>query len=127
MNALIEVECIGKNKIPAKQLAMMRLIERMTGEDWLLPDRWGCWEIAKDDWGLRTRTPVRGKTSYSRANSVGSRGVYNYYILQEGHYYEVCSPKSWQRTDRYFCTVRSSEVVRLTEDEVDQCLNSRLG
>lgn len=70
---------------------------------------------------------VRCKKDYSEANSVGSRGVYAYYILDEGRIYEVSSPESWGKTDRYFCTVRNTELFKMSEEEVESWLKDRSG
>lgn len=82
-----------------------------------------CWvaEIT----GLDTKYKYRrkflgGKKDYSEANGPGSRGVYIYYILQEGRTYEVKSPQSWKRTDRYFCTIAKGMLIRLSEQEVNE-------
>ena len=69
---------------------------------------------------------LRFKKDYSEANSIGSRGVYAYYILEDNKVYEVCSPISWKNTDRYFCTVVGGEIIRLTKEEVDEWLNDTL-
>lgn len=61
---------------------------------------------------------VSGDTDYSRANSVGSRGVYKHYILQSGNLYEVCSRTSWKRIEQYFCMVQDGKIVKLTRQEV---------
>jgi len=67
---------------------------------------------------------LRGNKDYSRANSIGSRGVYLYYQLMEGRIYEVNVLESWSSTDRYFCRVRHGRPIRLTETEVVACLSA---
>jgi len=69
------------------------------------------------------RTFVHGKKDYSRANSIGSRGVMVYHHLREGPVYEVNAWLSWSSVDRYFCRVAGTELIRLTEDQV----RARLG
>lgn len=65
---------------------------------------------------------------YSRANSVGSRGVYAYYVVESGHIYEVSEPLSWKKVDQYFCTVDGDgEIVRLTIEDVLAHFNKRSG
>lgn len=64
------------------------------------------------------RTFLRGNKDYSRANSVGSRGVMVYYQLRGGPVYEVNDWTSWSRMDRYFCRVEDGKIVRITEGEV---------
>ncbi len=68
------------------------------------------------NWGLE-RDFVRGNKDYSRANSKGSRGVMLYYHLREGGVYEVNELESWSTTDRYFCRIEGSGLVRMTEAE----------
>lgn len=68
------------------------------------------------------RAFIRGKKDYSEANSVGSRGVYIYYFLEPGRYYEVSEPRSWRHTERYFAKVRGGKVVRVDEEELEQWL-----
>lgn len=62
---------------------------------------------------------VRCNKDYSKANSVGSRGVYAFYVVESGKVYEVSEPLTWKKTDQYFCTVSDDgEIVRLTIEEV---------
>lgn len=55
---------------------------------------------------------VRGATDYSRANSVRSRGVRTFYALPDG-LYEINSPETWKRTERYFALIRQGEMERV--------------
>jgi len=64
------------------------------------------------------RTFLKGNKDYSRANSIGSRGVMVYYRLREGRIYEVNDWMSWSSVDRYFCRVEGGRVIRMTEAEV---------
>lgn len=58
-----------------------------------------------------------GKKDYSQANSVGSRGVYLFYVLRPGIVYEVHALTSWSGSEQYFCRVEGSELVRMTLNE----------
>lgn len=63
---------------------------------------------------------LRYKKDYSRANSVGSRGVYANYILESGKIYDIKEHK-----DRFYCTVTDNgNIVRLSESEVIECLKN---
>ena len=66
---------------------------------------------------------------YAEANSLGSRGVYQWYELEEGGVFEVNAPLSWKHADRYFCRSERGKVVRMTRDEVDarRCRRAVLG
>lgn len=72
-------------------------------------------------YGLARRF-LDGKKDYAEANSVGSRGVYVYYFLEAGPYYEVSSPVTWRHIDRYFAKVNRGEVVKVDRAEVDRWL-----
>ena len=61
-----------------------------------------------------------GKRDYSKSNSKGTRGIYIWYILESGCYYEVSSPRSWSRIERYFCKVsEEGEITNVDRKEVD--------
>lgn len=72
-----------------------------------------------------TRNALNGFTDYSRANSVGSRGIYRIYFLRPWKVYEVHAPESWSRQDHYFCRVTHGRIDRLPLSDVIQCLNAR--
>lgn len=65
-----------------------------------------------------------GRKDYSRANSVGSRGVYRWYHLAEGHVYKVFARESWTRSRTYWVTVRDGDIVEIDEAEVVECLSA---
>lgn len=116
MKTILRLECINDNwGIPPEILAIVPLINRGKG----LPNRYWVAEITGlcGRYGYERRF-LPYKKDYSRANSVGTRGVYAYYILDEGPVYEVSSPVSWRNTDRYFCRVIDGKIVRLAEQEV---------
>jgi len=68
---------------------------------------------------------IEGHADYSNANSVGSRGVYIYYILQDGNIYHVSSPINFKRRDTYFCRVEQGEIIRMEFQEVIRVLVRR--
>lgn len=71
-----------------------------------------------------TRAFMRGVRDYSRANSVGSRGVWICYALEPG-VYEVYERVSWQRDTRYFIQVTSDgHYHRISLEEATACLNA---
>ena len=130
MAAILRLECIGDDTDQ-----QFRLYRNMTNEmlpglgdlAFSLPKRWWAAEITgpSPKYGYE-RQFLRYKKDYSEANSVGSRGVYAYYILQKGRIYEVSAPRSWKNTDRYFCRVQAGEIVRIDREDVDRWLNDRL-
>lgn len=67
---------------------------------------------------------MRFKRDYSTANSIGSRGVYQWYELPPG-VYEINAPQSWKHADRYFARSERGKVVRITRAEVDEWLASQ--
>ena len=75
--------------------------------------------------GLETQE-LKAHTDYTNANSVGSRGSFKYYFLAEEALYHVSSPLSWKRTDEYYCKVSNGEIIRLTFEEMLQCLEKQV-
>ncbi len=69
---------------------------------------------------------MQGQKDYSKANSVGTRGIYKHYFLEDG-LYEVSSPQSWKSTDRYFIYVENGEMWRVTREEAQLWVNDHLG
>ncbi|MFA5054124.1 MAG: hypothetical protein WC565_08695 [Parcubacteria group bacterium] len=67
---------------------------------------------------VRSRRIDHAMYDYSGTNSVGSRGIRQGYLLKEQTIYEVSSPESWKRTDRYYCVVEDGELKRLDAKDV---------
>jgi hypothetical protein len=84
-----------------------------------------CWVariFGSDGRGGWVRVFVDGARDYADANSVGSRGIYINYFLEEGPIYEVSSPQTWRSTERYFVRIIDGRPRSLTKEEVEQCL-----
>lgn len=70
---------------------------------------------------------LRGKEDWTRANSPGSRGVYFYFTLEEGRYYEAYRRVSNNQSERLFLKVTSEgEIVEVSREEVDEWLHRKL-
>ena len=66
------------------------------------------------------------KKDYSMANSKGSRGIYVWYILESGKYYDIKSQYSHRSHNRYFAKVSScGDIVKVEEEEVVSWLRNR--
>ena len=94
-------EMLGRDKSPS-------WVARITGLD----DKYGF-----------AREFQRGQKDYSRANSIGSRGIYEYFALPDG-IYEVHERLTWRRTRRYFIRVKDTAITEISREEVEQCLKS---
>ena len=82
---------------------------------------WVARIVGEDEqFGLK-REFIRGQIDYSRANSVGSRGVFIFYALKPG-IYEVNARESWNKVRRYFIRVENTQYVEIEEEEVQQWL-----
>jgi hypothetical protein len=77
--------------------------------------------VGLNDEGMIKRR-LKGQLDYSKANSVGSRGVFEYFFLQEGAMYHVSAPQTWKRTDQYFCRIESGKIMRMGIEEAFECL-----
>jgi hypothetical protein len=115
LKAVIELEFIGD--VPPHIRKWLAQVIRQSLRPWVA-------RIAGLDsrWGLR-REFVRPNVDYSRANSVGSRGVYGYYLLDDG-IYEVSHPVSWRNHRRYFVRAAEGRIREIDREEVIECLKS---
>ncbi len=123
MSVLLRLECINHNwGLPPEMLLFVPLLN---GGKQLPPRQWVAEITGRSPRFKYERQFLRGKIDYSKSNSVGTRGVYAYYILEDGKVYDVCSPQTWRRNDRYYCIVKDGQQVRLTEEDVDRWLKDR--
>jgi hypothetical protein len=67
---------------------------------------------------------LRGQKDYTHANSVGSRGVYLTFWLEEGEVYEVYAHLSWQCSERYFVLATGGELRRVSREQVIEWLSA---
>lgn len=133
MKASLKIEAIGDNTYQYTKLWTGILNSGMPGlGDMLTGDapKSACWVsqiVGFDPKYKYVRQFVKGKKDYTHTNSKGSRGVFVYYILESGYVYEVSSPRTWSRIDRYFCTVTDDgEIRRVNKEYVDQWINDHL-
>lgn len=134
MKAVLSLEIIADNyfalqsakakgevdpSLAARQLARY---ERLLGRDPIRP-----WVAALDGldpkYGFQRRF-MKGQRDYAGANGVGSRGVYEYYPLDDG-IYEVHARVTWKKTRRYFVRVASGQIEEISRSEVIACLESK--
>lgn len=132
MPVVLELEAIGDHNV-ARDREMQRMYRearlpfdvraalRMTAG----PRAWVRRLLRAQNGGGLVAEQIHGHRDYSRANSVGSRGIYQTYVLHDGEFYEVSEPVSWRQTDHYFCTVESGQVVKMSEEEARQWLLDR--
>lgn len=72
-------------------------------------------------YGLK-REFVHGTKDYSQANSIGSRGVYEYFALSPG-VYEVSHMVTWRKSRRYFLRVtEDATTTEITREEAIDAL-----
>ena len=71
--------------------------------------------------GLETQRLPIGQKDYRDANSIGSRGIRGYWIVDDG-VYEVCARESWKRARRYYLPVENGRKREIGREEVYRCL-----
>ena len=122
MRAILKIECINDNYGMPPELL---LYVPMVNDGKQLPKRYWVAEITGTDpkWKYK-REFLPYKKDYAEANSKGTRGVYAFYILDEGKLYEVKKPVSQVRHERYFCTVVDGSIKRLEDGEVEKWLKT---
>jgi hypothetical protein len=129
MKASLAIEAIGDN---------IDQLSRDSAEFWARairrPGGWELFGTRQSYWVAEIVGPseryelerhfLRGKRDYSRANSVGSRGVWIYYLLESGRVYEVQRRVTWGTSERFFCRVNTDGAIeRITRKEVYQWLS----
>lgn len=128
MSYILALECIGDDTNGHAWLrhqAMRQLMGEDVAAFMRLPTR-RPWVAHLTGLSARygfARAFVPGKKDFSQANSLGSRGVYAHYILEEGLLYEVHALLSWKRSEHYYCQIRLGAPFRLTKEVIIQCLN----
>lgn len=119
MYALLKLEAIGDNIV---KMSRQPIIAAAGGG--FRKRQWVARITGLDDKYRFKRDFLRPQRDYSRANSAGSRGIYEYYFLPPG-IYEVSDPRSWRRVERYFIRATSDgKAVRISEQEVRRELNT---
>lgn len=86
------------------------------------PRNWAAQIFGSNGRGGWVRSFLTGSRDYSRANSKGSRGIMVSYILEQGPIYEIRAPLTWSSSDRYFARVMDNVLTRMTDIEVEECL-----
>lgn len=120
MSKILRLECINDNMgLSPEMLFYFKILNHGKGP----PNRYWVAEITglSEKYKYKRRF-LEYKKDYTDSNSIGTRGVYAYYILDNDRIYDVSEPISWGKTDRYFCTVRDDEIIRLQESEVEELL-----
>lgn len=131
MKAIIELELFAED-----MRAMMKLYRDMTddlipglGEEFIGRISPSSWVAEVTGFSIKygyDRCFLKGKRDYSRANSVGSRGVFNEYLLESGRIYDIKSQVSWKNSYRYFCTVtEDGDIKTISASEVNKMLRER--
>ncbi len=133
MKAVLEIELIGDDSYEALRMTNRRrypelppcveLRARRLGRPELRP--WVARVIPiPGSEGYRREMIAYQHKDYSRANSVGSRGVYAYYLLSPG-VYEIHQRTSWKHGEQYYLQVKEDGTKqRLGDDEVREWLRN---
>jgi hypothetical protein len=132
MRYVLKLEAIGDNHV-----AYLRHYEKQAQ-----PKRFGRKEIDAYKFGTKQHVPwcakiiryrvdgrfdrefIDGQRDWRDSNSTGSRGIFVYYALRPG-LYEINSPETWRRVDRYFArVVDDSTLERISKEELIRCLQN---
>jgi len=100
---VIKIECVGEGSPRAKKYGVWQILDIKKPEGFV-------------------KSYLKPHKDYTNANSVGTRGVFAYYIIQEAKIYEVLRPLSWNRSEHYYVQFYQGNGIRLTIDKVFQCL-----
>lgn len=132
MRAVLKLEIIGDNYLQHKRL----VDQGKAKEPWKIRDiidlaRYGRKSLRPwvarlhgldDKFGF-AREFITGMRDYSLANSIGSRGVFEYFALSDG-LYEVNESVKLGQSRRYFIRVEDAQITEINKEEVLECLKS---
>lgn len=129
MKAALKVEAVDDNtyKYFSFWTNMLNAGVPGLGDSLELPKRnyWVAQIIGTDVRFGYNRQFIKPRTDYRKSNRPGSRGVYLWYTLESGKFYEVKRPVSRQRFERFFCTVTDAgEIKQIPKTEVDEWLRT---
>jgi hypothetical protein len=81
--------------------------------------------IAKN--GFPMTKNMEFKRDYNESNSVGTRGVFDWYILREGGIYEIYSPQNFKKARHYYLFIsHDGKEKEMDLEEVYKCLSTGL-
>lgn len=133
MRAVLKLEVIGDNHLQHKRaidrgeapIPHMRQYVKVLqwGQKKMRP--WVARITGRDPKYVYRREFIVGMRDYSKANSVGSRGVYEYFALPDG-VYEVNERVTWKRTRRYFIRVENAEITEIVREDVERWLENAI-
>lgn len=130
MKAYLEIEIFGDNIRQEMKLyaSITNMIVSGLGDSTFgkMPSSGWVAEIIGFDAKFKyTRQFLKSKKDYSRANSVGSRGIFQEYILESDKIYEVKKQISQKNNLRYFCKVdNEGNIITIQENEVIEWLKN---
>lgn len=124
MKHALSLEMIGDNYVQLNRLDIAKLDNLLwpgAGAEMVGKISHSCWvaEITgRHERYVFERRFLPYHKDYSGANRIGSRGIMARYTVEDGRIYEVSSPTSWARVDRYFCRYEGGLQIRMTKEEV---------
>lgn len=129
MRAVLKLEMIGDNYLQhlklveqgkAPQPCLKRYIRLLKyGQRKFRP--WVARLRGLDEKYRFAREFIVGMRDYSLANSIGSRGVFEYFALANG-LYEINECIKLGCARRYFIRAENTTITEISREEVEQCL-----
>lgn len=122
MNHLLMLELIGDDQFQHLKLYNGILKECGLPAEPNPPSSWVAEIVGTHPrYGFERRF-LPGFRDYSKANGVGSRGVYLCATVQDGKIYDIREQRTWKSCDRRFARFEHGKEIRMTKDEVAQWL-----
>lgn len=115
MKAVLQLECIGDNYIQRARLIRQGKAQMPREVRQFVPiikygqKRFCVWVARQVD---GKRKFVTGMRDYSLANSIGSRGIFEYFALDDG-VYEVNECMALGKSRRHFIRVQNAEIEEI--------------
>lgn len=72
-------------------------------------------EVYRDASGILRHRKLPGRRDYARANKRGTRGIYRWFVVEDGKLYCVRAQTGWTEFDTYYVTAREGAIVRVAD------------
>lgn len=133
MKAAFGAEAIGCSSELASMNDLGRAMSTAAGADpsWFkLPDLrpWVAEIVGYHERWRYDRRFLRPKVDYSQANSTRSRGMWFWWTLESGHFYQADYQTTWHdRTRKFLIVTEDGDLSDATEEEVRAWLDATSG
>jgi len=72
-------------------------------------------EVYRDAAGILRHRKLPSRRDYAHANKRGTRGIYRWFVVEDGKLYCVRAQTGWTAWDTYYVTAREGAIERVED------------